>query len=87
MGQSNEALAHHWREAGEHRRAVDCLIAAGDQAGRGWAKEHAVALYKAALELVPDDEALQRSIKLRLVVAAHAFAHIVQDDVGRPGDG
>jgi class 3 adenylate cyclase len=84
MGQSNEALAHHWREAGEHRRAVDCLIAAADQAGRGWAKEHAVALYKAALELVPDDEALRRSIQLRLVVAAHAFAHIVQDDVGRP---
>jgi class 3 adenylate cyclase len=87
MGQSNEALAHHWREAGEPRRAVDCLIAAADQAGRGWAKEHAVALYKAALELVPDDEALQRSIRLRLVVAAHAFAHIVQDDVGRPEDG
>jgi class 3 adenylate cyclase len=87
MGQSNEALAHHWREAGEHRRAVDCLIAAADQAGRGWAKEHAVALYKAALELVPDDEPLQRSIRLRLVVAAHAFAHIAQDDVGRPGDG
>src|SRR3990170_1849806 len=45
VGQSNEALAHHWREAGEHDRAVDCLVAAADQAGRGWAKEHAVALY------------------------------------------
>nr|MBA3476196.1 AAA family ATPase [Actinomycetota bacterium] len=47
VGQSTEALAHHWREAGEHDRAADCLIVAADQAGRGWAKERAVALYRA----------------------------------------
>ena len=45
VGQSHEALAHHWREAGEHERAVDDLVAAADQAGRGWAKEHALTLY------------------------------------------
>src|SRR4029077_21251901 len=39
VGQSHEALAHHWREAGEPERALDELEAAADQAGRGWAKE------------------------------------------------
>ncbi|MEX0849983.1 MAG: AAA family ATPase [Gaiellaceae bacterium] len=77
VGQSNEALAHHWREAGEHERAVDCLLVAADQAGRGWAKEHAVALYRAALELVPvDDEKRRRDIRRRLAVAMQAQFHV-----------
>jgi class 3 adenylate cyclase len=78
MGQSNEALAHHWREAGEHRRAVDCLIAAADQAGRGWAKEHAVVLYKTALELIPaGEEERQRDVRRRLAVAEVSSFHVV----------
>jgi predicted ATPase len=83
VGQSNEALAHHWREAGEHDRAVDCLLVAADQAGRGWAKEHAVALYRAALQLIPAvDEELRREVKRRLAVALQAQFHVA--DVARP---
>ena len=83
-GQSHEALALHWREAGESDRAVDELVAAAELAGRGWAKDHAVTLYSQALELVGDDAERRRSIRLRQAVIAQAFAHIVQDDVGRP---
>lgn len=53
VGQSHEALAHHWREAGEAARAVDQLVAAADQAGRGWAKERASALYKGLWDSCP----------------------------------
>jgi class 3 adenylate cyclase len=85
MGQSNEALAYHWREAGEHQRAVDCLIAAADQAGRGWAKEHAVALYRAALELIPtEEEERLREVRRRLAVALQAMYHIVDAERLRP---
>jgi class 3 adenylate cyclase len=86
VGQSHEALAYHWREAGDSERAVDELIAAAEQAGRGWAKDHALALYAQALELVPDDEPRRRSIRLRQAVAAQAFAHLLQDYGGRPGE-
>ena len=85
-GQSHEALALHWREAGESDRAVDELVAAAELAGRGWAKDHAVTLYSQALELVGDDEQRRRSIRLKQLVMAQAFAHMVQDDVGRPTD-
>jgi class 3 adenylate cyclase len=80
-GQSTEALAHHWREAGEDHRAVDCLLVAAEQAGRGWAKERAVALYKAALELIPaDDESRRRAVMGRLVVAMQAMYHAAVAD-------
>jgi class 3 adenylate cyclase len=86
VGQSNEALAHHWREAGEHQRAVDCLVAAAEQAGRGWAKEHAVALYRAALDLIPMEEnQRRREIKGRLAVAVQASYHIPDAQSLRPG--
>jgi class 3 adenylate cyclase len=85
VGQSNEALAHHWREAGEHDRAVDCLVAAADQAGRGWAKQHAVALYRAALELVPaDDQKRRGDIMRRLAVALQAEFHLFTDAPAPP---
>jgi class 3 adenylate cyclase len=83
-GQSNEALAHHWREAGENHRAVDCLMIAADQAGRGWAKRHALTLYSAALELLPEDDPRRREVRLRQAVAAQAFAHLLQDYGERP---
>jgi class 3 adenylate cyclase len=79
VGQSNEALAHHWREAGDHDRAVDCLVAAADQAGRGWAKQHAVALYRAALDLVPADDKRRGDIMRRLAVALQAEFHLLAD--------
>jgi predicted ATPase len=84
MGQSEEALAYHWREAGENERAARHLIAAADQAGRGWAKGHALALYTQALELLADDDARKRSIMLRQAVTAQAFQHLIQQDVRRP---
>ncbi len=85
MRQSEEALAYHWGEAGEAERAVSHLVAAAEQAGRGWAQEHALALYTQALELVPEDDApRRRSIRLRQVVMAQALAHIIQSDVKRP---
>ena len=83
-GQSAEAVAHHWREAGESDKAIEALIAAADQAGRGWAKEHALTLYAQALELMPDDDARRRSIRLRQVVTAQAYQHMIQHDVRRP---
>jgi predicted ATPase/class 3 adenylate cyclase len=76
VGQSNEALAYHWHEAGENKRAVDCLIAAADQAGRGWAKAHAVALYRAALDLVPADDPQHSEVKRQLAVALMAVYHV-----------
>jgi class 3 adenylate cyclase len=86
VGQATEALAHHWREAGDDDKAVDYLVAAADQAARGWAKEHALALYTQALELAPADEARRRSIRLRQAVTAQAFQHLIQDDVERPSN-
>ena len=66
---------------------IDCLIAAADQAGRGWAKERAVALYRAALELVPSgDEGRQGLIKRRLAVALQAMYHVVDAEHLRRAD-
>ena len=83
-GQSHEALAHHWREAGEPERAVDELVAAADQAGRGWAKEHASNLYGEALALVPEDDAARRrTITMKRMATIQALIHVA--DVDRPG--
>jgi class 3 adenylate cyclase len=88
VGQSHEALAYHWGEAGEAERAADHLVAAAEQAGRGWAKERAVALYAEALKLVPeDDEARRRQIRGRQAVMAQAFMHIGMQDVRRDPPG
>jgi class 3 adenylate cyclase len=83
-GQSAEAVAHHWLEAGENDKAIDSLVAAADLAGRGWAKEHALQLYSQALRLLPEDDARRRSIRLRQVVTAQAYQHLIQKDVRRP---
>jgi class 3 adenylate cyclase/tetratricopeptide (TPR) repeat protein len=59
-------LAHHWREAGDDDRARESLIMAAEHAAHGWAKGEAVSLYKQALELVRQDQAvLRRAINLR----------------------
>ena len=85
VGQTNEALAHHWTEAGQPERAVDCLLVAADQAARGWAKGHAVTLYSTALKLMAEDDPRRREVRLRQVVTAEALMHLVQGDVERPG--
>jgi class 3 adenylate cyclase len=85
VGQSNEAIAQHWRLAGEHDRAVDCLVVAAAQAGRGWAKAHAVALYRAALELIPtEEEDRRRDVTARLAVALQAAYHLRDAEGLRP---
>jgi class 3 adenylate cyclase len=83
-GEAIGAIARHWRDAGNHPRAVDQLVRAADQAERGWAKDHAVLLYRQALELVPEDDVERRSfIRRRLAIAAQASFHL--GDVRRVG--
>jgi class 3 adenylate cyclase len=72
------ALGHHWREAGEGERAAAYLIAAAEQANRGWAKDEAFRLYSQALELVPaDDIVRRREIAKQIAVAAQATYHMI----------
>jgi class 3 adenylate cyclase len=83
-GEAIGALAHHWRDAGEHERAVEQLVRAAEQAERGWAKNRAVLLYREALELVPSEDPEGRSaIRRRLAMASTAEFHLT--DVRRPG--
>jgi class 3 adenylate cyclase len=85
VGQSHEALALHWREAGENERALDELEAAADQASRGWAKERAVKLYAQALELVADgDDARKRRLRMAQIVQVQALAHLQQGNLPTP---
>jgi predicted ATPase len=83
-GEAIGAIARHWRDAGNHPRAVDQLVRAAAQAERGWAKDHAVLLYRQALELVPEGDEERRSvIRRRLAIAAQASFHL--GDVRRAG--
>jgi len=86
-GSSSEAigaLAHHWRDAGDFERAIAQLTRAAEQAERGWAKDHAVVLYREALGLVPEgDTELRSALRRRLAMASTASFHL--DDVTRPG--
>jgi class 3 adenylate cyclase len=78
------ALAQHWREAGENRNAVHHFVVAGDLAGRGWAKEEAVAFYQQALDLLGDEDAeLRRDITRRQAVAAVMVVHVMDADLLR----
>ena len=52
------------------------LLSAAEQAGRGWAKEEAVALYNQALELMPQDDGRRRDVELKRAIDYAAFAHI-----------
>jgi class 3 adenylate cyclase len=76
------ALAQHFREAGDDRRAIDYFLVAGDQAGRGWAKDEAVASYQQALDLVGDtDPELRRQITRRHVLASVAVVHMTDAEL------
>ena len=87
QSQSHEALGQHWREAGEVERAVEHLLAAAEQAGRGWAKARAVSLYTQALELLPAEDTRRSSIRGQQAVAAMAVQHLVEHDIERPTSG
>jgi class 3 adenylate cyclase len=76
------ALAQHWREAGENRRAGDYFLIAGDLAGRGWAKEEAVGFYQQALDLIGDgDPELRRKVTQRQAVAVLMVAHVADAEL------
>jgi class 3 adenylate cyclase len=77
LGDAAAALAHHWREAGDAKRSLDYVLAAAEQAGRGWAKERAIELYQEAFGLVTEeDEDLRREILRRQAVAMAALWHV-----------
>lgn len=78
-GATATALARHWREAGDNGRALEYLLLAADQAGRGWAKDEAARLYGEALELCAGDPERRREIVRKQALALVARAHI--DDV------
>jgi predicted ATPase len=71
------ALARHWREAGDDERALEYLLLAADDAGRGWAKEEAARLYGEALELCAGDPARRREILRKQALAITALQHVV----------
>jgi class 3 adenylate cyclase len=76
VGEVVAALAHHWGEAGEGRRAAEFFVRAGDQAGRGWAKDEAAGFYRRALQYLPEEEReLRREITRRQAVAMQAILH------------
>ncbi len=84
IGEVVPALGTHWAEAGEAGRASDYLITAGDQAGRGWAKNEAAGYYRRALELLPEeDRERRREITKRQAVAMQASLH--WQSARRPG--
>jgi hypothetical protein len=71
-----EAIADHWREAGDPERAAHYYVAAAEDAGRGWAKDHAVALYREAMALLPEGHPDRRDVQLRLAVALQVAFHV-----------
>jgi predicted ATPase len=76
-GEAAPALARHWRAAGNNERAIEHFVQAAEQAERGWAKDHAVLLYREALQLVSEDDAEGRTaIRRRLAVASQALFHV-----------
>jgi class 3 adenylate cyclase len=85
LGLSHEALAHHWREAGENERALEEYEAAAAQAGRGWARERAVKLYSEALQLVPEgDDARKKRLRMAQIVQVQALSHLQMGNLPTP---
>jgi class 3 adenylate cyclase len=87
FGEAKAALARHWRDAGSPERAIDYFVAAGDDAEHGWAKERAAALYREALQLVPEGEDERRRELVRRVALAETASYHVFDarQMGRGG--
>ena len=85
-GEAVTQMARHWREAGEGDRAVRYFIAAGEEAERGWAMEHAARLYREALDLVREDQAdTRRDLRRRLALVYWRSFHR-EEPVERPAD-
>ena len=77
FGEAGAALARHWRDAGDHARAVHYFVAVAEAAEQGWAKERAAALYREALQLVAEDDGdRRRELTRRLALAETASYHV-----------
>ena len=75
-------LAHHWRSAGENRKAIEYLLTAAERAGAAWAGEEMAALYQSAIDLAGDqDPVLRRRITL---LRGLANVRLADFDTGRP---
>jgi predicted ATPase len=74
-------MAHHWKEAGDPERAIEHLMVAAEQADQSWAKQEAVSVYSEVLDLLPEGDKRQRTVKLRRAVAETALSHIQFGDV------
>jgi class 3 adenylate cyclase len=76
-GEVGAALARHWRDAGDSAKAIEYLVQSAEGAEHGWAKERAAALYREALQLVPEtDAARRRALTLRVALAETATYHV-----------
>jgi class 3 adenylate cyclase len=75
-GESAATLAFHWAEAGDVDRAVANYLTAAEHAGRGWAKERALALYNAAFTLLPIDDERRAEVNRKRVLANQAMMHL-----------
>jgi len=62
----DETLAVHFREAGEIEQAGEHAAAAAARAAEALAFDRAARLYRIALDLLPEDEAARRSLRVRL---------------------
>ena len=69
-------LALHYRNSDQPERAIEYLLLAAEQAGRGWAKELAFDFYTRALELMGTDDERLRAVMLKRAVAEQAAYHI-----------
>jgi class 3 adenylate cyclase len=77
IGEAGAALARHWRDAGDHARAIDYFAAAAEVAERGWAKERAASLYREALQLIGEPDGARRAeLTRRLAIAETASFHV-----------
>src|SRR3954453_100061 len=77
VGEAAAATARHWRDAGDHPRAIDYFVRAAEQAERGWSKEQALALYREAFKLVsPDDQERRNFLRRRVALADQAVYHL-----------
>src|SRR5205085_5246463 len=74
-------------------RAIEHLLAAAEEAERGWAKGRAVAFYREALELLPEDDGdrptdVKRRLAIAHTAAFHALhARLLQLDADYPATG
>jgi class 3 adenylate cyclase len=75
-GDAAAQLARHWGEAGDAERAVEQFMTAAEQAGRGWAKQHAAELYQEALDLIPRESPLYAEVGRQFAIAYLASWHV-----------